>query len=455
MPSPSAQAPVRYSDAVRAWLPLATSWLCMGLELPLVSAVVARLPDPKIGLAAYGGVVFPLALLIESPVIMLLSASTALSRDERSYRVGRRVMMALGIGFTALHALVAYTPLYDLLARRIMGVPEDIIEPARLGLRIMTPWTLSIAYRRFQQGVLIRFGRPREVSIGTAIRLGTNATVLAIGAAMHTWPGIVVGTSAVTVGVMAEAVYAGIRVRSTRFGAVRAVAPSATPLTTRRFVQFYIPLMVTPLILFLAQPISSAAISRMPRALDSLATWPVVMGLIFTLRSSGFALNEVVVALLDRPHAWPAVRRLAMTIAAVTSTTLLLLAATPLSGLWFGHVSALPAPLVALGVGALWFGILVPALSAGQSLYQGALVHSHKTQGVSESMVAYLLVTVATLVVGIAWGQFPGLNVAVAATALGSIAQVAWLRVRARDAIRALRAADRGGAGTESAAVVA
>jgi len=75
------------------WWPLAASWLLMGAELPLLSAVIARLENPKIHLAAYGGVVFPLALLIEAPIIMLLAASTALSKDMASYRLVRRFMM--------------------------------------------------------------------------------------------------------------------------------------------------------------------------------------------------------------------------------------------------------------------------------------------------------------------------------------------------------------------------
>ena len=68
----------------------------MGVELPLMSAVVARLPDPTIHLAAYGGVVFPIALIIESPIIMLLSASTALSKDWASYRKLWYFMMIAG-----------------------------------------------------------------------------------------------------------------------------------------------------------------------------------------------------------------------------------------------------------------------------------------------------------------------------------------------------------------------
>lgn len=67
------------------WWPLAASWLLMGIELPLISAVIARLENPEISLAAYGGIIFPLALIIELPIIMLLAASTALSKDWASF----------------------------------------------------------------------------------------------------------------------------------------------------------------------------------------------------------------------------------------------------------------------------------------------------------------------------------------------------------------------------------
>ena len=42
----------------------------------------------------------------------------------------------------------------------------------------------------------------------------------------------------------------------------------------------------------LAQPIGSAALSRMPAAIESLAVWSVVSGFLFLLRSLGFAYNE-------------------------------------------------------------------------------------------------------------------------------------------------------------------
>jgi hypothetical protein len=430
---------------VAAWWPLAASWLLMGLELPAVSAVMARLAEPRIQLAAYGGVVFPLALLIESPIIMLLAASTALARDRDSYQVVRRFMILTAGSLTALHALVAFTPLFDVVVVGLLGVPVDIREPARIGLRILLPWTFSIAYRRTLQGVLIRFGHPRAVSIGTAVRLSSNVLVLAIGYALRL-PGIVVGTLGVATGVVCEAIYATIRAHPVLRDQVWKAPPPAAPLTMARFIRFYLPLSVTPLILFFAMPVTSAAMSRMARPLDSLAVWPVLGGLVFTLRSVGFALNEVVVALIERPGAVAVLRRFTFALAATTSSLLLLLAITPLGFLWFGSVAALAPDLQALARAGLWVAILLPGLSALQSLYQGAIVHSRHTRGVTESVLAYLATSVLVLGAGVAWLRIPGLFVGLAALTLGTAAMVAWLRVRAGGVMGELEGAPEAGA---------
>ena len=325
-------------DVVSTWLPLAGSWALMGLELPVVSAAMARMPHATVSLAAYGGVVFPLALLIESPILMLLTASTAVARDRHSYHVVRRFMFVAAGLLTVLHAVLAFTPLFDWVAGAVIGVPEPVREPARAGLRIMLPWTLSIAYRRTQQGVLIRFGRAPAVTWGTLVRLTTLVTLLGLGIANGTLPGIVVGTIAVAGAVVAEGVFAGFAVRPVLRGALSASAapdPSAPPLTMARFLRFYAPLSVTPLLNFIAMPLSSAAMSRMPNALESLAAWPVLSGSTFAVRSLGFAFNEVVVSLMDRARPVPALRRFAWGLSAVLALVLLLGAATPLGGLCF------------------------------------------------------------------------------------------------------------------------
>ena len=132
---------------LHTWWPLAASWLFMATEGLMMNAIVARLAEPRINLAAWGGVVFPIALIVEAPIIMLLSASTALSRDWDSYVKLRRFMMWAGAILTALHALTAFTPFYYVVAAGWIGAPDEIVEPARWGLMIMTPWAWSIAWR--------------------------------------------------------------------------------------------------------------------------------------------------------------------------------------------------------------------------------------------------------------------------------------------------------------------
>ena len=419
------------SKVARIWWPLAASWLLMGAELPALSAVIARLPNPAINLAAYGGIVFPIALIIESPIIMLLAASTALSKDMASYRKIWRFMMIAGASLTALHALIVFTPLYYVVRRGILGAPAAIVEPARIGLTIMLPWTWTIAYRRFNQGVMIRFGHSRSVGAGTVVRLSAGMSVLLIGLAIGTIQGIVVATAAVAVGVTSEAIFAGRVVRPVLRNELALASPVEPPLTYRVFFAFYIPLVLTALLSLLAQPIGSAALGRMPQPVSSLAVW----------RSRDRAGIHGAAAWASRSTKWwsrcsknpapgPSCAGSPASSIAGTTAALLLIAATPLSRFWFQGVSALPPELAALARTGLWIALPLPALSVLQSWYQGQILHSRRTRSITEAVVIFLVVDVAILVAGVSWGGAIGLYVGLVAMVASMAAQTAWLGVR-------------------------
>lgn len=430
-------SPLSLSGIFKVWIPLAASWLLMGMELPILSAVVARLAEPEINLAAYGGIVFPIALIIEAPVIMLLAASTALSKDWASYKKLRNYMLLAGGFLTILHLLVALTPVYYFVAKGLLGAPPEIIEPARIGLIIMTPWTWTIAFRRLNQGVMIRFGHSNIIGIGTGVRLGMDILVLGIGYYLQL-PGIIVATSAVAAGVTAEAIYIGFTVQPVLRVDLKPAPVIQPALTYRAFSAFYLPLVMTSLLTLLIQPMGSAALSRMPRALESLAVWPVVSGFIFMLRSMGVAFNEVVVALLDEPLSTKPLRRFTTLLSIGTTGALVLIAATPLSRFWLENFSGLSSELASLARNGLWFGLLLPGLNSLQSWYQGALLNSGKTRGISEAVAIFLFGTALTLVGGVMWGKMIGLYVGLGAFSFGMLIQTIWLWVRSRPVLHAL-----------------
>ena len=433
--------PLKLTRIFKVWLPLAASWLLMGTELPMLSAFVARLADPAVNLAAYGGIVFPIALIIEAPVIMLLAASTALSKDWASYQKLRNYMLLSGGLLTALHLLVALTPIYYFIANNLLGAPAEIVEPARLGLLIMTPWTWTIAYRRLNQGVMIRFGHSNIVGIGTGIRLGIDLLVLFTGFYLKL-PGIVVATTAVAAGVTSEAIYSGIRVRPILHKELKLASVVEPALTYRAFANFYIPLVMTSLLTLLIQPMGSAALGRMPLALESLAVWPVVSGFIFMLRSMGVAFNEVVVALVDDENSVSSLRRFTTLLSVATTLIIITIAATPLSRLWLEELSALPPSLALLARNGLWIGFLLPALNALQSWYQGVLLNSGKTRGISEAVVIFILVTAIVLSVGVFLNEVTGLYIGLTALSAGMLSQTTWLYIRSRKPMAALISRD-------------
>ncbi|MBA4395447.1 MAG: hypothetical protein C0407_18000, partial [Desulfobacca sp.] len=107
------------------WLPLESTWLMMALESSLVSAIIARMAEPKFNLAAYG-VAFSFVLVIEAPILMIISASTALVKDRDSYLKLRRFTFVL-IGLISLvMGFILLPAVFTFLAHRLINLPEKV-----------------------------------------------------------------------------------------------------------------------------------------------------------------------------------------------------------------------------------------------------------------------------------------------------------------------------------------
>jgi hypothetical protein len=251
-----------------------------------------------------------------------------------------------------------------------------------------------------------------------------------------------VATCAVTTGVISEAVYVGIIAHPVVKFKLKPIPPVQPPLTFRAFFSFYLPLVMTSLLSLLVQPIGAAAMSRMPQPIESLAAWSVVSGLVFMFRSFGIAYNEVVVALLDEYQSTKKLWFFAINLILITTGIWLLIMATPLSKFWFQIVSALPANLALLAQNAIWITLPMPALAVLQSWYQGAILHSQKTNGITEAVLIYLFVNIITLLLGVRWGRVTGLYIGLVSFVLSTLIQTAWLWFRCQNAISAVHRRD-------------
>ena len=142
--------------------------------------------------------------------------------------------------------------------------------------------------------------------------------------------------------------------------------------------------------------------------------------------------------LIEKPGAAHALRQFAILLGTATSGLLLLLTMTPLSHFWFDTVAGLSPDLVQLGMTSLWLAVLMPALTVLESWYQGILIQSHQTRAVTESVLIFLVGSVAVLVTGITLQIWTGIYVSLLATLVGFSCQTMWLGIRSKQIRHAL-----------------
>lgn len=427
---------MRQRDIFWFWLPLFASWLLMAGEGPSISAVINRLPNEVVMLAAQG-IVLSLSVTIESPVINLLATSTALSKDRHSYLLIRRFTIHLAIVLTGVAILIAHTGLFDVVVVGWMGVPLAVAEWVKPGLQIMVLWTAAIAWRRFCQGILIRYNQTRKIAWGTIVRLMASAGSAVSLALLSDWPGVVIGATALMAGVIAEALYATIAVRPVVRKEFGPDSPSAEgdPLTYRELFWFHLPLAGTSFLILLVQPLVAFSLARLDNPTETLAAWPLVFQVMLVTRAAAFALPEVVIALTKGRDTLQPLRRFAFGLTVAITVLMGLFAYTPLVDAYLLGVQDATPALAALARSGLYFFLLLPGLTVLISWLRGLLINTRTTKVVNLGMVFNLAVTAASLFVGVQL-RLPGIVMAALALNAGHLVELVILWRGAQGSLR-------------------
>jgi progressive ankylosis protein len=400
MPKPADPTP---RTILLFWFPLALQWIMMAVEGPFLAALIARLGDPTFNLAAYG-VAYAFAILVEAPVIMLMSAATALVEDRHSYRKLRTFTWILNLLATGLLLLLLIPGVFAFVAGRALGLPDDVTPLLYGALWILLPWPAAIGYRRFLHGVLIRAGRTRRVALGTGVRLLAMAGMASV-LARSGMPGAWVGAAALSTGVVVEAVTAWLMARDVVRGLGRPVGASGAmagggvsggaekgegeaeaeaPLDMATLIRFYYPLVLMSFITLAAKPILTFFMGRAPDPVESLALFPVVMALYFLFGTLGLSYQEATIALLGRNGEHREILgRFGVGVALGASGMLALIAFTPLARLWFEGVSGLSPEFATLAFVPIQIACLAPAFTALGGFQRAVLVRARRTRPIT------------------------------------------------------------------------
>lgn len=408
------------------WSPLALTWLMMALEQPILIAFIARLNDAKFNLAAFG-IAGSFAMLIESPIIMLLSASTALVTGRNSYRKLKKFTDILNAAITVIHLIVIIPPVFNFIAIDMMEVPENVAKLAYTALVIFLPWSASIGYRRFYQGILIRKGLTRMVTYGTLVRISV-ITIVGLLLYLAGLPGASVGAAAMSAAVLLEAI-------ATRIMASRALKemldtddPENSDLSMKAVTRFYTPLAMTSVLSMGVHPFVTFFLARSYMAIESIAVLEVVGSLVFIFRSVGLSFQEVNIALLGRgKHNFDIMRSYAISLGIIVTLLISVVAFTPLADLWFLNISGLSEELAGLSYLPLRIMILMPALTLLMSFQRSTIVLGGKTGPISVSTAIELIVIVFVLFICITFFNMVGVVAAAIAFLAGRVISSMYL----------------------------
>jgi len=377
---------MKKADVVRFWAPLSFTWMIMALEGPILTAVVARMNDAVYNLAAYG-IALAVAMLVESPVINLLSTVVALARDKAAAIALQRFMVKVNLVVTLGMLIVSIPFVFDIITYDVIALPYEVGSRMYWGIVCLIPWPAAIGLRRYYQGLLIRNSQTHLVAYGTAVRLvgmaiSATTLVMMVGVA-----GVVIGCASLSCGVILEALATYYMAR----GVVRTlnaqdVTKCEPPPTTREILKFYVPLGVTSTIGFTVTPMLAFFMNRAPLPIESLAVLPVVDAFVFFFRSFGFSYQEVGIALLGKDKQnYPVVLKVAKMIGIVTTVALTVIALTPLLDVVYVGICGLTPQLASLAYIPTVLMIVLPGIAVMYSLHRSVLIAAHRTIGVTIS----------------------------------------------------------------------
>jgi hypothetical protein len=426
------QTQLTHRKLLMLWFPLALMWIVMAVEQPLITSFIARLADPTRELAAFG-YAFAIALLIEGPVVQMLSAGTAISHSYRSYKTILTLMHILAVGCTLIHMLLSIPVVFDFLALKILSLPEQLVRPAYYSFLSMIPWTAAVGYRRLWQGVMIRYGKSKQVPIVMYVRISAAFIVLAIGLRLGTIPGAVLGGLTLTVGVCAGAFTAWLFTRHIVADQIPRKEAAGSETRVRDVVGFYTPLAITSLITLGIRPLLNLGISLGAMPVESLALWPVVLAYMFIYTSIAQSLQEIIIAQYNGGRHIPILRSFVFKVALVLTGGYLLFYFTPLKQLWFDLIAGVPQSTEHLLPVTLALLVILPGAFAVVSFFRGILVSERRTRTITLGVSVNLATLLTIILIGIQSPQMPGIYAAAAAYSAAFIAEILFLAYSTRD----------------------
>ncbi len=197
--------------------PLMVSTITWSAMRPIINAIVGRTTDPDLAQGGFG-FVFPLLILMASPLWALQSTTLVLVKDRRDLRKIVRFAGVTVMIFVSVIGIWVWTPLRDLLLLKIFSLEMDKALYVATAIMLIPYQPIPLGMRSVSQGFLMN--RRRTRAIGGSSLVKTIIIILVGFAAVWvnpTWNGALLGTILMMMGGTLETAIVASKARRLHF----------------------------------------------------------------------------------------------------------------------------------------------------------------------------------------------------------------------------------------------
>ena len=365
----------RQIDMLKFYLPLAATSILMMASHSIVSSGLARTPDAAAALAAFA-VAQSLAVMFESPCYTIQRMCVALFKDRGSYNAVRQASLIVWAGLTAIMFAIAFTPLSRLAFLSILKVPAELYPDAVRSFRVFMVLPAFSAFRSFYQGLLIVHKRTAQLTTNMLFRLGVMLLLATLLPRLNLTGGAV-GALILSAGIGTEGLMAYLTGRS-----IGSKLPESEgcALTTRQAVVFFLPLALASIANTFIRPVINAGLARTADPSLALASYQVAWSFSYIFAAVAFNIHQLVIVFAREAEHRMSVLRFSLVMGTIGSTSLFVVAITPLGTLALTRLIGVTPELATQALRAIALLSLMPLLTCMSEYCAGLLILAGETK---------------------------------------------------------------------------
>ncbi|MFT5174150.1 MAG: O-antigen/teichoic acid export membrane protein [Gammaproteobacteria bacterium] len=381
----SRTAPVSLRGAYKFFMPLIFMAELHMLSHAVITAFLARMPDPEPTLAAYS-MAFYLHATLGSPVWAVQFVAISYIRDKASMRkllIFSAQTFAL-VGW--LWALISVTPFGLTFFKVVFGASDAVAIDAQRCILVSTLIVPFVFFRSLSYALLMIHRRTVFVTLGTFIRLLSLAVILYV--LTRVTDGALVGIGALTACIGVESVYAVIAARKHY---MQLPVQSEAPPTYRELWRFGWPVMLMQTAESGVAFMATFFLGRLPRPELAIAAFGVLDGMMRVLLGPLRNLTPAVQTLTQSRVDIGIMLKFAIQIALVFSLLMGVMQIGTVGRWTLESVMGLPPDMAAYVAPALSLSFVLALCMTASSFARGLLLSSRKTGAIAVSSVARIV----------------------------------------------------------------